>query len=46
VDFGADMDSKNDEGFTPFHVALRQGTLEGVAKLLQCGQNVNQVGGN
>ena len=45
VESGANMDARNDQNFTPFHIALRQGCLEGVVQLLKCGQDVNQRGG-
>ena len=45
VDSGADMDAYNEQNFTPLHIALRQGCLEGVQQLLKCGQYVNQKGG-
>ena len=39
------MDAYNEQNFTPLHIALRQGCLEGVQQLLKCGQYVNQKGG-
>ena len=43
---GADLNLRNKENWSPLHVAIRQGGLQGVEKLLELGADVNQTGGN
>ena len=43
---GGDLNLKNRENWCPLHVAIRQGGLQGVQKLLELGADVNRTGGN
>ncbi|MEX0271439.1 ankyrin repeat domain-containing protein [Leptolyngbyaceae cyanobacterium UHCC 1019] len=44
ISSGADISSKNKQGFTPLHVAARSSCLDVVKRLVELGADVNSVG--
>ena len=45
VEKGADINKKTKSNWTPIHVAIRQGCVNGVQTLIDCGCDINQKGG-
>jgi ankyrin repeat protein len=44
LDHGADVNNRMRQGWTPLHLAIRNGKVEGVRLLLQHDANVNNLG--